>query len=149
MFFFQFSQKGCQNSNFFTQAVLWSDSIKKNYFAILNAKTFQGQRYGNVPFLQEVEVDNQMYLIKTEIDEGAEGPEYENFCDPTNQENCNDLLFEVKEELNEGGEGAEGPEYETFCDPTKGQVISEWKFDVLNFPKKQRRHLMNFCPRIG
>ena len=92
---------------------------------ILNAKTFQGQRYGNVPFLQEVEVDNQMYLIKTEIDEGAEGPQYENFCDPTSQENCNDLLFEVKEELNEVGEGGEGPEYETFCDPTKGQVISE------------------------
>ena len=91
----------------------------------MNAKTFQGQRYGNVPFLQEVEVDNQMYLIKTEIDEGAEGPQYENFCDPTSQENCNDLLFEVKEELNEVGEGGEGPEYETFCDPTKGQVISE------------------------
>ena len=85
---------------------------------ILNAKIFQVQRYGNVPFLQEVEVDNQMYLIKTEIDEDAEGPEYENFCDPTNQENCNDHLFEVKEELIEG---AVGPEYETFCDPTKGQ----------------------------
>ena len=49
----------------------------------MNAKTFQGQPYGNVPFLQEVEVDSQMYLIKTEIDEGGEGPENENVCDPT------------------------------------------------------------------
>ena len=29
----------------------------------------------------------------------------------------------------------------------KGQLISEWLFDVLNFPKKQRKNLMNFCPR--
>ena len=31
---------------------------------------------------------------------------------------------------------------------SKGQLISEWKFDVLNFPKKQPKNLMNFCPRI-
>ena len=30
----------------------------------------------------------------------------------------------------------------------KGQVISESKLDVLNFPKNQRKILMNFCPRI-
>ena len=30
---------------------------------------------------------------------------------------------------------------------TKGQLISEWPFDVINFPKKQRKNLMNFCPR--
>ena len=30
----------------------------------------------------------------------------------------------------------------------KGQLISEWLFDVLNFPKNQRKNLMNFCPRI-
>ena len=30
----------------------------------------------------------------------------------------------------------------------KGQVISEWNFDVLNFPKNQQKNLMNFCPRI-
>ena len=30
-FFFQFSQNGRKNSNFFTLAVLWSDSIKWNY----------------------------------------------------------------------------------------------------------------------
>ena len=29
-----------------------------------------------------------------------------------------------------------------------GQLISEWLFDVLNFPKKQRKNLTNFCPRI-
>ena len=28
---------------------------------------------------------------------------------------------------------------------SKGQLIS---FDVLNFPKKQRKNLVNFCPRI-
>ena len=31
---------------------------------------------------------------------------------------------------------------------TKGQLISEWLFDVLNFPKKQPKKLMNFYPRI-
>ena len=31
---------------------------------------------------------------------------------------------------------------------SKGQLISELLFDVLNFPKKQRKNLMNFCPRI-
>ena len=30
----------------------------------------------------------------------------------------------------------------------KGQLISEWLFAVLNFPKKQTKKLMNFCPRI-
>ena len=29
-----------------------------------------------------------------------------------------------------------------------GQLISECLFDVLNFPKKQRKNLTNFCPRI-
>ena len=28
---------------------------------------------------------------------------------------------------------------------SKGQIISEWKFDVWNFPKKQLINLMNFC----
>ena len=32
--------------------------------------------------------------------------------------------------------------------PVKGQVISEWNFGVLNFPKYQRKKLINFCPRI-
>ena len=27
--------------------------------------------------------------------------------------------------------------------PHKGQLISEWIFDVLNFPQKQRKNLMN------
>ena len=26
---------------------------------------------------------------------------------------------------------------------TKGQLISEWLFDILNFPKKQRKNLIN------
>ena len=30
----------------------------------------------------------------------------------------------------------------------KGQLISEWLFDVLNFPKNQCEKLMNFFPRI-
>ena len=30
----------------------------------------------------------------------------------------------------------------------KGQLISEWLFGVFNFPKSQRKILMNFCPRI-
>ena len=30
----------------------------------------------------------------------------------------------------------------------KGQLISEWHFDVLNFPKKRRKNLTNFCSRI-
>ena len=34
-----------------------------------------------------------------------------------------------------------------FEDP-KGQLISELLFGVFNFPKNQRKHLMNFCPRI-
>ena len=101
---------------------------------ILNAKTFQGQRYGNVPFLQEVQADNQMYLIKTEIDEGAEGPEYEMFCDPTNQEDCEEALFEVKEELNEGDKGTEGPEYEMFCDPTNQEDDGDALFEVKDEP---------------
>jgi hypothetical protein len=29
-----------------------------------------------------------------------------------------------------------------------GQLISECLFDVLNFPKTQRKNLINFCPRI-
>ena len=32
---------------------------------------------------------------------------------------------------------------------TKGQLISEWLFDILNFPKNQCKNLMNFCPRIS
>ena len=101
----------------------------------MHAKTFQGQRYGNVPLLQEVEVDNQMYLIKTEIDDGAEGPECENFCDPTNQEKCDDPLFEVKEELNEGAEGPEGPEYETFCNRTNQEDCGDMLLEVKDEPK--------------
>ena len=31
---------------------------------------------------------------------------------------------------------------------TEGQLISELLFGVFNFPKKQRKNLMNFCPRI-
>ena len=31
----------------------------------------------------------------------------------------------------------------------KGQLISEWLFGVFNFPKKQRKNLMNFCPKSG
>ena len=31
---------------------------------------------------------------------------------------------------------------------SKGQLISECPFDVLNFPKKQLKNLMNFSPRI-
>ena len=30
--------------------------------------------------------------------EGAEGPEYKKFCDPTNLEDCGDVLLKVKEE---------------------------------------------------
>ena len=29
-----------------------------------------------------------------------------------------------------------------------GRLISEWLFDLLNFPKNQHNFLMNFCPRI-
>ena len=32
--------------------------------------------------------------------------------------------------------------------PSKGQLISECLFDVLNFPKKQRKNLTNFCPGL-
>ena len=32
--------------------------------------------------------------------------------------------------------------------PPKGKLISEWLFDVLNFPKKQHKSLMNFSSRI-
>jgi hypothetical protein len=98
----------------------------------MHAKTFQGQRYGNVPFLQEVEVDNQMYLIKTEIDEHAEGPEYETFCEPTNQEDFAEELFEVKEELNKG---AEGSEYETFCNLTNQKDCGDTLLEVKDEPK--------------
>ena len=31
---------------------------------------------------------------------------------------------------------------------TKGELILDWLFDVLNFPKNQHKNLMNFCPRI-
>ena len=31
---------------------------------------------------------------------------------------------------------------------SKGQLMSEWLFGVFNFPKKQRKNLMNFCHRI-
>ena len=31
---------------------------------------------------------------------------------------------------------------------SKGQLISECPFVVSNFPKKQRKNLMSFCPRI-
>ena len=41
------------------------------------------------------------------------------------------------------------PDFQIFLGPcTKGRVISEWKFDVLNFPKNQRKSLINFCTRI-
>ena len=30
----------------------------------------------------------------------------------------------------------------------KGQLISECPFDILNYPKNQRKNLTNFCPRI-
>ena len=30
----------------------------------------------------------------------------------------------------------------------KGQLMSEWLFGVFNFPKKRRKNLMNFSPRI-
>ena len=33
-------------------------------------------------------------------------------------------------------------------DEIKGQLISEWLFGVFNFPKKQPKILMNFCPRL-
>ena len=35
-----------------------------------------------------------------------------------------------------------------FCFFSKGQLISEWLFDVLYFPTRQRKKLMNFCPRL-
>ena len=34
------------------------------------------------------------------------------------------------------------------CCRCKGQLISECPFDVLDFPKNQRKNLTNFCPRI-
>ena len=37
---------------------------------------------------------------------------------------------------------------ESFCTISKGQLISEWLFDVLNFPKKTRKNVMDFCPKI-
>ena len=30
----------------------------------------------------------------------------------------------------------------------KGQLISEWLLDALNFPKNQRKNMMNLSPRI-
>ena len=30
----------------------------------------------------------------------------------------------------------------------KGKLMSEWLFGVFNFPKNQRKSLMNFYPRI-
>ena len=39
-------------------------------------------------------------------------------------------------------------ELELFGLDAKGQLISEWLFDVLDFPEKQRKSFMNFCPRI-
>ena len=39
-------------------------------------------------------------------------------------------------------------ELELFGLDAKGQLISEWLFGVLNFPKKQRKNLKDFCPRI-
>jgi tRNA (cytidine32/guanosine34-2'-O)-methyltransferase len=30
----------------------------------------------------------------------------------------------------------------------KGQLISEWPFDILNFPRNQRKNLTNCYPRI-
>ena len=35
-----------------------------------------------------------------------------------------------------------------FLEGCKGQLISEWLFGVLNFPKKQRKSLKDFWPRI-
>ena len=32
--------------------------------------------------------------------------------------------------------------------PSKGQLISECLLGVIDFPKKQRTNLSNFCPRI-
>ena len=53
---------------------------------------------------------------------------------PTDREDCDETLFEVKKELDEsakGAKGAEGPKYETFCNPTKGHLNSEWIYDDL------------------
>ena len=33
-------------------------------------------------------------------------------------------------------------------DKSKGQLISERLFDILNYPKTQRKDLTNFCPRF-
>ena len=78
--------------------------------------------------------------------EGVEESEFEKFCDPTNQGDCDEALFEVKEELDEGTEGAEGPQYETFCDPTKGQLISKCPFGVFKYTKKPTKLLYGFLP---
>ena len=37
---------------------------------------------------------------------------------------------------------------EMISEGTKGQLVSEWIFEVLNFPQKQCKNLMNFCSRI-
>ena len=47
---------------------------------------------------------------------------------PTDRKNCDEALFGVKEELDEGAKGAkgaEGSEYETFCNPTNREECGE------------------------
>jgi len=109
-----------------------TDTDEEFHGFVSDDDTTLGQRYGNVSFLKEVEADNQVYLIKTEIDEGVEESEYEIFCDPTNQEDSDEALFEVKEELDEG---AEGPEYEKFCNPTNLEDCGDVLLKVKEEPK--------------
>ena len=66
---------------------------------------------------------------------------------PTDREDCDETLFEVKKELDEsakGAKGAEGPEYETFCNPTKGHLNSERIYEVIVSSKMPSKKLQTF-----
>ena len=110
----------------------------KGHFKI-NLPLLNQEEFGDV--LLEIEVkeepkdnfEESRFEDMIKQDECVEGPELEPFCDPINQEDCDEALFEVKEDLDEGTEGAEGPQYETFCDPNKGQLISKCPFGVFKF----------------
>ena len=64
----------------------------------------------------------------------------------TEAENC-EKAKSISSKKSSSSSSSESDSEET--EPTtKGQLISEWLFDFLNFPKNQRKNLMNFCPRI-
>ena len=68
-------------------------------------------------------------------DECVQGPELETFCDPTNQKDCDEALFDVKEEPKEYSESDEARvedmiKQDMFLIPIENTSIKEEVYEV-------------------